>query len=176
MSFSKPATHEDEQEHEHEDQHHPLAVAVYVVLDGRTLETVYRDHLWCDPSSVPYVPSFLAAREAGPLVDLVRRQRSALPEVTPAALLVDGNGVFHPRRAGLASVVGVRTGLPAIGVAKSLLSLPLPPPACGGDGDGTGTGNGGGYRRVGHQTHGDNLRERLHLVLFRGYRCCSCGR
>ena len=46
------------------------------------------------------------------------------PDVTPSAILVDGNGVFHPRHAGLACFVGVHNGIPTIGIGKSLLFIP----------------------------------------------------
>src|SRR5690606_25126102 len=47
----------------------------------------------------------------------------------PDLLFVDGHGIAHPRRLGLASHLGVATGLPAIGVAERILtgttSMPL---------------------------------------------------
>merc|ERR1719313_1815268 len=41
----------------------------------------------------------------------------------PQAVLVDGNGVFHPRRCGSATHLGIVTGLPTIGVAKDILQV-----------------------------------------------------
>ena len=94
------------------------AAAVYVVVHHPSGRVVYRDVLFYAPR-VPYVPSYLAFREIEPLAALIDKQRRERPDVTPAAVLVDGNGIFHPRRAGLACFVGVRTGLPTIGVAKT---------------------------------------------------------
>mmetsp|Transcript_19527 Transcript_19527/g.40187 ORF Transcript_19527/g.40187 Transcript_19527/m.40187 type:complete len:479 (-) Transcript_19527:125-1561(-) len=118
------------------------SVAVYVILDVRTMQVVYRDHEWYDASRIPYVSTFLAFREIDPLERLIRKQLETCPEKTPAAILVDGNGISHPRRAGIACFVGVRTGIPTIGIGKSLLYIPsCLEGKCGGvddDGDGDG--------------------------------------
>eukprot|EP00092_Neocalanus_flemingeri_P030001 GFUD01032571.1.p1 GENE.GFUD01032571.1~~GFUD01032571.1.p1 ORF type:complete len:324 (-),score=94.56 GFUD01032571.1:182-1153(-) len=94
------------------------ACACYVVIDTN-LELVYKDTKMVKMTA-PYVPGFLAFREAQFLIDLVEAQKTTRPEVTPHALLVDGNGVLHPRQCGIACHIGVATGLPAVGVAKNL--------------------------------------------------------
>lgn len=71
----------------------------------------------------PYIPGFLAFREAGPIVEMVKEQRLTKPELTPDALIVDGNGLLHPRKFGLACHVGLMLDLPTIGVAKNLFFL-----------------------------------------------------
>ena len=68
------------------------------------------------PTQFPYVPGLLSFREVPALLDAL-----AELEVTPDLLLCDGQGYAHPRRFGLACHLGVLTGLPAIGVAKSRL-------------------------------------------------------
>jgi len=92
------------------------AVAVYVVVKGTTI--VYQDWELFE-LKVPYISSYLAFREIDPLERLVKRQLKDRPEVTPEAILVDGNGILHCRRAGIAVFLGVKTGLPTIGVGKS---------------------------------------------------------
>ena len=68
------------------------------------------------PTTFPYVPGLLSFRE----VPAVLQALSQL-EVLPDLLLCDGQGIAHPRRFGIASHLGVLTGLPTIGVAKSRL-------------------------------------------------------
>ncbi|MCC7279454.1 MAG: deoxyribonuclease V [Chromatiaceae bacterium] len=64
----------------------------------------------------PYVPGLLSFREAPALLEAL----ASLSE-PPQLLLCDGQGYAHPRRFGLACHLGVLTGLPSIGVAKSRL-------------------------------------------------------
>lgn len=66
--------------------------------------------------SFPYVPGLLSFREA-PVVLAALRQLSAPPDL----LLYDGQGIAHPRRLGIASHLGLLTGTPSIGVAKTRL-------------------------------------------------------
>jgi deoxyinosine 3'endonuclease (endonuclease V) len=99
------------------------AVAVYVILEYPSFAIVYRQHTYF-ALTVPYIPSFLAFREIEPIQYLIQQQQITHPPYTPAALFVDGNGRFHPRRAGLACFVGIRTGLPTMGVGKTLYGDP----------------------------------------------------
>ena len=66
--------------------------------------------------SFPYVPGLLSFRELPVLLDAFRRLRT-IPDV----VLVDGQGIAHPRRLGLASHLGLWLDLPTIGCAKSRL-------------------------------------------------------
>ncbi|CAJ0585845.1 unnamed protein product, partial [Mesorhabditis spiculigera] len=68
----------------------------------------------------PYVCDYLGIRECRPLVDLVKQVCRDYPNLTPQVLLVDGNGEFHSRGCGLASLVGSQTGIPTVGIAKNL--------------------------------------------------------
>lgn len=68
------------------------------------------------PTAFPYVPGLLSFREVPAALDALER----LPQL-PDLLLCDGQGYAHPRRFGIACHLGVLTGLPAIGVAKTRL-------------------------------------------------------
>jgi deoxyinosine 3'endonuclease (endonuclease V) len=111
----------------HHDEENQRSVAAYVVLryDNETTTTtrvVHQSHKWYVPE-VPYVPSYLAYREMDPVIDLIDRQVKSRPDLTPDVVLVDGNGVWHERKAGIATFVGVRTGLPTVGIGKTFYSI-----------------------------------------------------
>lgn len=65
---------------------------------------------------VPYIPGLLSFRELPAVLMALER----LPE-RPDLVLCDGQGIAHPRRFGIASHLGVETGLASIGVGKSRL-------------------------------------------------------
>lgn len=64
----------------------------------------------------PYVPGLLMLREAEPIFYTLKSLKNSYD-----LLLVDGHGLLHPRKCGLACFVGVTLNKPTIGVAKSLL-------------------------------------------------------
>lgn len=64
----------------------------------------------------PYVPGYLAFRE-GPAIMAALERLSRTPDL----ILVDGQGIAHPRGIGIASYLGVLSGISAIGCAKSRL-------------------------------------------------------
>src|SRR5687767_12640902 len=89
--------------------------AAAVLLDAVTLQTITMQVARV-PTTMPYIPGLLSFRELPALLaalDLLPQQ--------PDLVFVDGHGIAHPRRLGIAAHFGVATGLPSIGVAKEIL-------------------------------------------------------
>ncbi|MEM4575852.1 MAG: endonuclease V [Candidatus Nezhaarchaeales archaeon] len=67
-------------------------------------------------SSFPYISTFLSFREIRPLMAALSKL-----SIKPTILFVNGQGIAHPRRFGLASHLGVVAKIPTIGVAQRVL-------------------------------------------------------
>ncbi|MEV4432524.1 endonuclease V [Streptomyces sp. NPDC049555] len=104
------------------DDERDLVAAAAVLLDARTLQ-VLEEATAVGRVSFPYVPGLLAFREVPTVLDALGRL-SAEPDL----VVCDGYGIAHPRRFGLASHLGVLTGLPTIGVAKNPFVFRHEPP------------------------------------------------
>ncbi|REE99178.1 deoxyribonuclease V [Thermomonospora umbrina] len=99
-----------------------LLAAAVVVLDAATLKPV-EESVVIGTAAFPYVPGLFAFRELPALVEALEKL-----SVTPDLLVCDGHGLAHPRRFGLACHLGVLTGLPAMGIAKTPLLGSYDPP------------------------------------------------
>jgi deoxyribonuclease V len=91
-------------------------VAVAVAVTYPNLETIEERSI-TGALTFPYIPGLLSFREA-PLCLAALRSLSRQPDL----ILVDGQGRAHPRRFGIACHLGVELQIPAIGVAKSVLT------------------------------------------------------
>ncbi len=75
------------------------------------------DYVWADVEArFPYISGYLAWRELPSYLAVWEEVGRA--SLIPDVLLVDGNGVLHPRRVGIASHLGVLLDVPTVGVAK----------------------------------------------------------
>ncbi|XP_057516459.1 uncharacterized protein LOC130797741 isoform X2 [Amaranthus tricolor] len=96
-----------------------IACGSLVVLEFDSLNLLYHDFS-VEKINVPYVPGFLAFREAPILLKLLDKMKKNGHPFFPQVLMVDGNGLLHPRGFGLACHLGVMADIPIIGVGKNL--------------------------------------------------------
>ena len=94
-----------------------LGVGVAVVLDAKPPFRAKACSIYIGEVCVPYIPGLLAFRELAVMAP-------ALSKIINLAdlIIVDGHGISHPRRFGIASHIGVICGKPSIGVAKKRLT------------------------------------------------------
>ncbi|MES3675775.1 deoxyribonuclease V [Halomonas elongata] len=85
----------------------PIATGDFEVVE----QVVHRE-----PTRMPYIPGLLSFRE-------VPAALAAFARLTmqPELIMVDGQGIAHPRRLGVASHLGLWLDLPTLGIAKSRL-------------------------------------------------------
>ena len=90
-------------------------ISAIVVCDASSMNVVEKKYVVAK-TNFPYISGFLSFREGPAIIKVFKKLQN-----TSDVLLVDGNGILHPRGVGLASHVGFILNIPTIGIAKSLL-------------------------------------------------------
>lgn len=90
-------------------------ISVFVIFD---LETLNEVEVQYDYSKVtfPYISGYLSFREMPNLIKTYKKLKTK-----PDLIMVDGNGIIHPRRMGIAAHLGLELETPTFGVAKNRL-------------------------------------------------------
>jgi len=90
-------------------------VSAIIVCEYKSMKVIESKHAAVE-GKIPYKSSFLFYRD-GPAV----MEAYNLLEEKPDVLIVEGNGILHPRRFGMASHLGILLDVPTIGVTKRLM-------------------------------------------------------
>lgn len=98
------------------DYHENLTFAAALLFHYDSLDRPFETRVAVLPTEFPYHPGYFSLREAPAALEALRSLSQA-----PGVILVDGQGIAHPRRFGVACHIGVVTGVPTIGCAKSRL-------------------------------------------------------
>jgi deoxyribonuclease V len=93
----------------------PRLFAAVVVLDADDLSVV-EERVVTREVTFPYIPGLLSFRELPALLTAFTELRQP-----PDAVMLDGQGIAHPRRFGLACHLGLWLDRPCVGCAKSWL-------------------------------------------------------
>lgn len=90
-------------------------IACVVVLSSKNFEIIETSYL-VQAVNFPYIPGLLSFREAPAELAAIEKLKTM-----PDFFIVDGQGIAHPRRLGIASHLGLFLDVPTIGCAKSRL-------------------------------------------------------
>lgn len=89
-------------------------ICAAVVFDLKTKEIIEKKYTISD-SQMPHIPGFSAFREGPAII-----QTYYSLENNPDILMLDGHGIAHQKKCGLATYVGLELEKPSIGIAKNL--------------------------------------------------------
>ncbi|MCM8825119.1 MAG: endonuclease V, partial [Candidatus Omnitrophica bacterium] len=95
---------------------HENSIACVVVMKMSEMSIV-ETSFHKEKTRFPYIPGFLAFREANAIARAIAKIKT-----TVDVFILDGHGIAHPRRMGLATHAGILVDRPTIGCAKSLLA------------------------------------------------------
>lgn len=95
------------------------AVAAYTLVRWPEPEIIWSKTVRF-PVPFPYITSFLSYRELPIYLELLEQVWQCGRNCD--LLMVDGSGILHPRKLGIAAHLGVWTGIPTLGVTKTYLT------------------------------------------------------
>jgi len=90
-------------------------ISCIVVLDEYEMSVIEKGFS-IKETDFPYIPGLLSFREGPSIIDAYKKLKNK-----PDLLLIDGHGIAHPRRMGIASYIGIKLDIPTVGVAKRRL-------------------------------------------------------
>ncbi len=93
---------------------HNKLIAAVVVLSYPSLE-LKESQVFLLNEPLPYMPHFVAYREMPAIIEAYNKL-----EEEPDLLLINGSGILHPRKIGIASHMGLLLNKPTIGVTPTL--------------------------------------------------------
>src|SRR3989344_5680075 len=91
-------------------------ISAVVVCNAKTMEVMEKQTAKV-PASMPYIPGLLAYRELPAMIEAYSKLKTQ-----PDVIFVDGQGILHPRRCGMASHFGLVISRPTIGITQSLIT------------------------------------------------------
>ncbi len=92
------------------------AIVVFVILDKDL--NIINKYIFKTNVEFPYIPSFLSFREGEPIIKTFNQINENID-----VLFVNGHGILHPIKMGLATYIGVTLDIPTIGITKKLLKI-----------------------------------------------------
>ncbi|MFQ5452747.1 MAG: endonuclease V [Candidatus Zixiibacteriota bacterium] len=93
-----------------------LIFAASVLVTFPEIEEVERTFQY-EPVNFPYIPGYFYFREGHVIINTLAKLKCE-----PDIIIVHGHGIAHPRRCGIASLIGLAFDKPSIGCARKLLT------------------------------------------------------
>lgn len=77
----------------------------------------YKTFVYKTVTEMEYIPGLFCFREGPPILKGIHKIMSTY-QIKPKLLVIDGHGIAHPRKLGVATWIGVKTNIPSLGIAK----------------------------------------------------------